>query len=797
MSLLLESALGQFDPDTADLVSTDAFEDDQQLASPLAIDVIADYATYHDELSENLQGYKVRLPLHTPEDAELTDEYVLFCDHEIRGTLFGGRNADGDVQWVAADTLLTASIAARLRFWHPDEVPTEMPSYFESPVDIVEPAQNPLESNEELLAGLRTYVDKERSAERATNYDRLQRSTIRELVDDDAAVIPSLRCDGPQDGVYQFRVQDAPSFGVTIDHDEVNRTYYIPNRFGIYEGNEVLIHTPEGVTQPEFPVRAVVESIQATRLELDVDWGAVESKSKVGAVLNRSRVGYALTGLLNPVPFNRQYAAIDDLRTDSTLAAVLAGQQPLTFDNNGKAASEPLDDALNQDQQLAVEYALLADQLFCIHGPPGTGKTRTLVEFVRRSVQAGRDVLVCADSNQAVDNLLIGSSTEDKPDKGSLHAYGQHGTNEFVTERRNARRSSQPLVEQRYQTRTPERADVVATTNSSAGRIARDFDVVVIDEATQATCAASCVPLSRAEKVVLAGDHRQLPPYSATDEPAASKYGLSLFEHIYADGGVYEDVGVQLQTQYRMHKNIAYYPNRAFYNRTLRNGRRVPELDRYPPTLLYSIGGREEQVEHSWRNETEANLVAVLVKQLLSDGVSPREIGVITPYQAQTTAIQSRLRSLDEAREVGVDTIDSFQGSEREVILISFVRSNKHGDIGFLGRPEDGPRRLNVAMTRAKRHCALIGDWNTLRGHRHEEPAHGCVDLYRDLYNIMEESSHGSSKRPRARWPVAFVVPSAYVVSTPREAISRDEDGRFTERPDPARRTNRICGWVL
>jgi hypothetical protein len=93
-----------------------------------------------------------------------------------------------------------------------------------------------------------------------------------------------------------------------------------------------------------------------------------------------------------------------------------------------------------------------------------------------------------------------------------------------------------------------------------------------------------------------------------------------------------------------------------------------------------------------------------------------------------------------------VDTIDAFQGSEREAIVISFVRSNDAGDIGFLGRADDGPRRLNVAMTRAKRHCALVGDWNTLRGHRREAPQNDCTDLYQSIYTDLENS--GRVKRP-------------------------------------------------
>ncbi|WP_200895622.1 AAA domain-containing protein [Halorubrum saccharovorum] len=180
--------------------------------------------------------------------------------------------------------------------------------------------------------------------------------------------------------------------------------------------------------------------------------------------------------------------------------------------------SESFDDDLNQEQQLAVEYALLADELFCIHGPPGTGKTRTLVEIIRRAVDAGEDVLVCTDSNQALDNLVAGNSTQDDPDAGSLHAYGQCGTGEFTLDRVNAERSTHDVLRENYRD-VAERAQVVAATNSSAATLAREFDLLVLDEATQSTCTASCIPLARVDRAVLAGDHQQLPPFTATEDP--------------------------------------------------------------------------------------------------------------------------------------------------------------------------------------------------------------------------------------------------------------------------------------
>jgi superfamily I DNA and/or RNA helicase len=291
----------------------------------------------------------------------------------------------------------------------------------------------------------------------------------------------------------------------------------------------------------------------------------------------------------------------------------------------------------------------------------------------------------------------------------------------------------------------PNRADVVAATNSSAATLARTFDLVVLDEATQSTCTASCIPLTRANRAVLAGDHQQLPPFSATEEPPESSYGLSLFEHLYADGGVYEGVGLQLKTQYRMHRDIAYFPNREFYDRSLRNGEIVESLPERPAIEGYNIGGSVNVVDHSRANKTEARLVVHLAQQILTE-VPPDEIGIITPYAAHGRLLRNLLSDyIDSADQLTVDTIDSFQGSEKDAIIISLVRSNAEGNIGFLGRPSDGPRRLNVALTRAKRYCAVVGDFHTLK----YDTENKCTDLYQDFADYFSTTGRLNDVDPQ------------------------------------------------
>ncbi|MDS0279715.1 AAA domain-containing protein [Halomicroarcula sp. S1AR25-4] len=736
MSLLFDHIIGRFALEDATLhAATDADLADGGPAVPAR--PIAEFAGHHDDLSHPAEDWTC-IPLHGADSADHTDTFVAFTDHSLHGPIFVFER-DGDRDFLDADAFGETRLANRIRFWHSDYVPETYPPTYDSPIDDSEPARNPLDLDS-LVNGLRSFVESERAATREANRERALGQSPLALYEGGGDAIPRLHTVGSEGGgQYRFRV-DLPA------HLESRRdgdwAFFVESEFGIHEGNEVLVHAVEGRSPDQFPVEATVERIRGLNVWLRVDWSAVSGATTLDTVLAGRDTTVGLTALLNPVPFDRERAAIEAVR-DHRLGEVLAGTRPITFSNGAAAQSEQRDAALNQEQQLAVEHALLADDLFCIHGPPGTGKTRTLVEVVRRAAAAGESVLVCADSNQAVDNLVAGASTADSPDRRSLHAYGQHGEEEFALDRVNAGNSASDVVARAYSD-VSGRADVVAATNNSAATLAREFDLLVLDEATQSTCPASCIPLVRAERAVLAGDHRQLPPYSAGEAPPESSYGHSLFEHVYADGGVYEGVGLQLQTQYRMHRDIAYFSNRTFYDGTLRNGRAVEPLPDRPAIEGYNVGGSVETVEHSKANPTEARLVTHIVDGLLAD-VPPEEIGVITPYTAQLACIRDTLAdNLDCADRVTVDTIDSFQGGERTAIVLSLVRSNGDGDIGFLGRPVDGPRRLNVALTRAQRYCAIVADWHTLR-----YDADGkCTDCYESFYQFFENTNRLSAVDP-------------------------------------------------
>ncbi|RDI69771.1 AAA domain-containing protein [Halopelagius longus] len=733
MSLLFEKAVAAFDADSASLAARgDVGSSDAAFDVPTT--TVTEFAAAHAELAHPDRDEWTRIPLHEPDSAALTGEYVVYSEGLTDEGMFVYYDADADSRKrISREAFEESSLCAQIRFWHSDFVPEERPAYYDSPIQSpVEPSRTV--DGDRFFGDLRSHVAAERERAREERERRARDATPTEWCDSGGDGIPTLKRTGTNpDGEYEFAVA-----GDCIPEGE----WSIRDTFGVYEGNEVLLHPPNAETAPgSFPLRATVAEIRGRRLRLSVAWESVEDRASVGSFLAPKRHGYGAVLLLNPVPFDREREAIDDVESRSSLADALTGRRRLTFGSDRAATSSTHDVELNQEQQEAVEHALLADDVCCIHGPPGTGKTRTLVEIVRRAAQSGRSVLVCADSNQAVDNLVVGSSTESEADERSLHAYAQHGAEEFVLARRNYRRSSRSLVRDAYGTTRPEDADVVASTNGSAAALPPRFDLVVMDEATQATCTSACVPLSRGETLVLAGDHRQLPPYSASESPPESAGGLSIFEHVYAEGGVYEGVGVQLRTQYRMHRDVVHFPNRRFYGRTLRNGRDVSAVAGLDALRGFHVVGEERRAGNSYVNETEARLVTHLASEVVaeeSNGVGPADIGVITPYSAQVDAIRDSLREhVSGGERITVDTVDSFQGSERDAVFLSLVRSNEAGRVGFMGRRPDGPRRLNVALTRAGKHCSVVANWNVFRG---RDADHECTDLYDDFHSFLDDT---------------------------------------------------------
>ena len=434
----------------------------------------------------------------------------------------------------------------------------------------------------------------------------------------------------------------------------------------------------------------------------------------------------------------------------------------------GKAIQQQVSEHLNESQRAAVEFAMSASDVAIIHGPPGTGKTTTVVEVIRQAVARGERVLACAPSNTGVDNLLERLVNTGEPAvrlghparvlesvrRQTLDALvEQHDAWSVISDmlkeaeqlERKANRFTRgkPAPGQKYQQRQEAKelkrharmlekqavadvlsdARVVCATSSFDFGIIDDqtFDLLVIDEACQSVEPGCWVPMRFANRVVLAGDHCQLPPTILSKAAAKEGYAVSMMQRLVEH---YDDtVTRQLLVQYRMNHTIMQFSSDQFYNGSLVADDSVanhvlsdlPRLSKETTddacVTFYDTAGAgwDEEIEEgslSKRNVNEAKLVLDQVQQLCNSGLAPQDIAVIAPYAAQVRW----LRQNTEYNKLEVDTVDGFQGREKEAVVMCTVRSNSIGEVGFLS----DARRMNVALTRARRKLIVIGDSATL-----------------------------------------------------------------------------------
>ncbi len=484
---------------------------------------------------------------------------------------------------------------------------------------------------------------------------------------------------------------------------------------------------------------------------------------------------YELHRSVNRVTFKRMAETLDAVyQTQNTRLAVFRDISLKTRKARGKGLEASdikwFDPGLNDSQKEAVRKALSADDVMLVHGPPGTGKTTALVEIVRQSLLRKQSVFVTAPSNTACDNLLerlvekgVNALRLGHPARVSDHLrehtldfkLALHPVAKEIPKAEAEMTRLKNRLERYRDKRSPGRDDeqalrrdvsllrqeiqnlrkevftrvmketevVVGTPTGIQTRSVREktFDLVVIDEATQATEPMAWIPMTAAGKVVMAGDHYQLPPTVRSKDADSKGLGRTLFERYYDILG--PEFKALLDRQYRMNEKIMGFSSRVFYENRLiadesvrtqtlsglRGVKDIPET-REPLLFIDTVGkGFEEKLEtgsESRYNPEEAELVINELRKMLEAGVPPEEVAVISPYSAQVRLLTSRFP--DPGLEI--DSVDGFQGREKELVIVSLVRSNLTGELGFL----NDTRRMNVAMTRARRRLVVIGDSATL-----------------------------------------------------------------------------------
>ncbi len=488
------------------------------------------------------------------------------------------------------------------------------------------------------------------------------------------------------------------------------------------------------------------------------------------------------------------------------LREVLLGYREPSFYEKYPYISYP---ELNESQNRALQQIAIADDIAIVHGPPGTGKTTTLVKAIQHVIHTEKQVLVAAPSNTAVDllslklfqkgvrvtrighparvnedlqHLTLDSQITKHPDykrmvqtrkealqlKLEARKFKRNFGKEEREERKHLEGQSRMLLEYARQLEiyilnsVLDNAEAITVTLvGAAQQVLRDrmFETVFIDEAAQALEPATWIPILKAKRVIFAGDHCQLPPTVKSTEAIKKGLNLSLFEKCIKRTKAH----TMLETQYRMNEKIMQFSSEVFYQTNLTAHPSVaqhaltpladsayPELSK-PFEFIDTAGCGFEEVQNpqtmSLSNPQEAALLLKYLSQIMEalefeqpDSAGEVSIGIIAPYKEQVRLIATEIHHYETLVKylpnISIDTVDGFQGQERDIIAMSMVRSNDRGEIGFLS----DVRRTNVAMTRARKKLIMTADSATLAVHPFYKKLLDYIDqidAYRSAWELL------------------------------------------------------------
>ncbi|KAH9607739.1 hypothetical protein KSS87_008966 [Heliosperma pusillum] len=479
----------------------------------------------------------------------------------------------------------------------------------------------------------------------------------------------------------------------------------------------------------------------------------------------------------------------------------------------------PFNINLDHSQKAAISKAMSSNNVFLLHGPPGTGKTTTVVEIILQEVKRGSKILACAASNIAVDNIVerlvchrvklvrvghparllpqvLESALDSQVLRGDNNALANDirkeikaltgkllkakdkSTKREITKELRILSKEERKRQQLAVADVTKNAEVILTTLTGALTRKLDhitFDLVIIDEAAQALEIACWIALLKVSfhggshalrilctlrvyaagimgsRCILAGDHLQLPPTIQSVEAGKKGLGRTLFERLADLYG--DEIMSMLTVQYRMHELIMDWSSKELYNSKIEAHSSVAAHMLYhlegvkntPATeatlLLIDTAGcdmeEKKDEEDSTLNEGEAEVAMAHARRLVESGVRACDIGIITPYNAQVVALKMLRSHVDKLKDMEISSVDGFQGREKEAIIISMVRSNSKKEVGFLS----DHRRMNVAVTRARRQCCLVCDTETVSS---DQFLKRLIEFFEEHGEYLSASEYGT-----------------------------------------------------
>ena len=647
--------------------------DQWKTGSTVALGDVID--TFQEVPGAYLPDGRLLIPLHEPDAAELTGEAVIVDpDHQPPVVTFFDFSAGGRVSY-PLDELASTVIGWQCRFWTSAFEPSEIPEYLkaidEAPtVEFRESSSGP--PGDEAI-----WIDQVRSAVIATREEKrsIRRSALespnRELVIEHGGLVDLISHGRHADEYGQVVVTLGPpedaETGAEVAGGRVN------------SGDDVIVAS-EGVSS--LPVEAAVLSRDGREIQIGIYWDTAADDGVEDAFSEDAEHRFFVAPLIDATPYEAVEQALRSLERRERATRVYAGIGPIRFDDDLAA---PTSASLNREQLAAVTRALTAEDVCCIHAPPWTGARRTIHHIISESIEDDRTVGIFAPTASAL------SSTLGTTNPSLSLTTGQTISCCWTSE-------SSPEV-------GPFEADVIAyPLDAGLCEPIPDLDIGIVDHAARIDVAKGAIPFVHADRVVLVGDHAQLPPRDPLTGSANNLPG-SIYSHI---AHAYEaDVVSPLRCQYAMNQAIAMYSNERYYGGQLLHGQdnRTWTIDTLSPvSIVQTTGTPRKTPTDSWFDTAEVEAVTHEVNSLVDRGVAPGDLCVIAPTSAQIGKLRA---DLDEFDGIAVGSPELFTCTNRRVAIVSLLSGDPAQSFW-------SHHSLNVALTRATRRLVLVGNWSPL-----------------------------------------------------------------------------------